>query len=97
MSRLLLAALALATYGSRVLGLLAVPHLTGWLRDVLERLPAPLFAGLAAAALLTDGALATTPVLAAAAGAVAAVLWRRTLLVALLGGLLAYGLTILLT
>lgn len=90
MTWLLLAGLAALTYGSRVVGLLVVPQVAGRLRDVLERLPAPLFAALAALPLLADGALAPPPVLAALAGGVLAALLRRSLLIALLGGLLGY-------
>ena len=97
MSWALLLAVAAVTYVSRAIGLLALPPLRGRLREVLETLPVPLFAALAALPLVVDGALAARPVLAAFAGAVAAVLVRRTLLVALVGGLAGYGVGVLLS
>lgn len=92
MSWPLLLAVAAVTYVSRAIGLLALPPLRGRLREVLEGLPVPLFAALAALPLVVDGALAAAPVLTAFAGAVGAVLLRRSLLVALAGGLVGYGL-----
>ena len=91
MSWALLFAVAALTYASRALGLLVVPALQGRARDVLERLPVPLFASLAALPLVVDGSLVAWPVLTAFGGAVVAVLLRRTLLVALVGGLAGFA------
>ena len=96
MSWALLLAVAAVTYVSRAIGLLVLPPLRGRLREVLETLPVPLFAALAALPLVVDGALAARPVLTAFAGAVAAALVRRTLLVALVGGLAGYSVGVLL-
>lgn len=96
MSWPLLLFIAAVTYVSRAIGLLALPPMRGRPREVLEGLPVPLFAALAALPLVVDGALAAPPVLTAFAGAVAAVVLRRSLLVALAGGLVGYGLGALL-
>lgn len=95
MSWWLLLALAVLTFGSRLLGLVAVPEFAGRVRDAVEAVPAPLFAALAGALLVVDRGFAAPPVLAAFAGAFVAVLVRRTLLVALLGGLVGWGVAVL--
>ena len=61
----------------------------------MEAVPPPLFAALAGALLVVDGGFAASPVLAAFAGALVAVMVRRTLLVALLGGLAGWGIALL--
>lgn len=82
--------LAALTYGSRAAALAFLPPMPPAVAAVLARMPSPLFAGLAASALLTpEGGLAGIPVLAATIGAlVAAPL--RSLPVCLVVGLTAY-------
>lgn len=71
MSWPLLIGLALLTYGSRALALACMPPVPPRARHVLDRMPAALFAGLAAQALVAPGGAVAEPgVLAAAAGAV---------------------------
>ena len=90
---LLLAAL---TFGSRALALAVLPCPSGRLQTLLERVPAPLFAGLAAVSLVdAEGSLAAAPVLTATAGALGAAP-RRSLPACLLGGLAGYALGALL-
>lgn len=63
--------LAAITYGSRALALAFLPPLPPRLARVLDRMPAPLFAGLAAQALVGAGGQVAAPdVLAAAGGAI---------------------------
>lgn len=90
MSWELLAILAVITYGSRAVALVLVPSLPPAVTRVLDRMPAPLFAGLAIHALLgPTGELAGPQTLAATAGAlIAAPL--RSLPVCLLAGLAGY-------
>jgi branched-subunit amino acid transport protein len=92
MSVTLIVALAVITYGSRAAVLVILPDPPPALRRVLDQMPAPLFAGLAALSLVREsGALAPPPVLAAAAGAICAVPFR-SLLVTLAGGLAGFAL-----
>lgn len=87
----LVLALAAVTYASRALLLVAAPVPSARLHRVLSRIPAPLFAGLAALSILDPpGGLAPWPVLAAFAGAVVAAP-VRSLAVALIGGLAGYA------
>lgn len=66
----LLAVLAVLTYASRAAPLVLLPPPPPHAAAVLDRMPAPLFAGLAAAALIgDDGAAVALPTLAAVAGA----------------------------
>jgi branched-subunit amino acid transport protein len=86
---LLLAAL---TYGSRMLALVALPPPARPIERILNRVPAPLFAGLAALSLVdTNGELSDAPVLVATAGALCAAPFRSFLGV-LAAGLLGYAL-----
>ncbi|HEX7098713.1 MAG TPA: AzlD domain-containing protein [Acidimicrobiia bacterium] len=89
---LLLVLAALITYSSRVATTAVLPAPEGRLGVIIERLPAPLFAALAAVA-LTDSAAGIDdwPVLAAVAGALAAVRTRSMFLI-LAAGLVSYGL-----
>ena len=69
MSALVLAAIALITYASRAMALVLLPRPSARFEAVLRRIPAPIFASLATATLLSDGgALVSGPTLAAAAG-----------------------------
>lgn len=89
---MLVAAVALITYLSRALSLALLPVPRGWLLGVIERVPAPLFAGLAALSLVgEDVSLPPAPVLLAAAAALAATP-RRSLAAILVAGLTAYAL-----
>ena len=95
MNPLLIAAIACMTYASRALAVVLMPQPTAPVRAVLERIPAPLFASLAALLLFDSGALARTTTLLAAAGAVL-VSPTRSLLVVLMAGLAGYALGALL-
>lgn len=92
MSLLLMLALGALTYGSRAAALVLMPQPPGRLRAFLERLPAPLFAGLAALALLgPDGRpIMSAPILAAVGGALLSTPFR-SLLVTLAAGLIGYA------
>jgi branched-subunit amino acid transport protein len=76
---------ALLTYGSRGLALVAMPNPSSRVRAILERLPAPLFAALAAVSLFDDGNLVAPASLAAAGGGLL-LAPTRSLLWVLMGG-----------
>ncbi|MBI3975087.1 MAG: AzlD domain-containing protein [Armatimonadetes bacterium] len=91
MSLALLLALAAVTYGSRALALVLLPDPPAAVRAFLDRIPAPLFGGLGALALLPEpGASLSVARLAAAVGAACTTPWR-SLPLTLVGGLLGYG------
>lgn len=95
MSPSVILAIAAITYLSRALVLVAMPAPPAWLERILARIPAPLFAGLAALALVKpDGGLASGPVLAALTGAVL-VAPSRSFPLVLAGGLAGYALVVL--
>ena len=95
MSLLTLVMIALVTYGSRVLALVVLPRPSAGVEAVLARIPAPIFASLAMATLLTDDrTIATGPILWAAAGALVASP-ARSLLPCLIGGAVGYALGML--
>ena len=94
MSLWLLAAIAVLTYGSRAIALVAMPDPSRRLRVVLDRIPAPLFAALAAISMFDDGVLASRETVAAALGALAATP-KRSLLWVLVGGMAGYALGVL--
>jgi len=95
-SPLLLVAIALMTYGSRAAALVFLPRPSARIEAMLGRMPAPIFAGLATATLLTgDGSMIGGPILWAALGALLASP-ARSLLVCLLGGAAGYALGVLL-
>lgn len=95
MSLPLILAIAAVTYLSRAIVLVAMPAPPPWLERILVRIPAPLFAGLAALALVErDGGLAPAPVLAALAGAVL-VAPSRSFPLVLAGGIAGYALAVL--
>jgi branched-subunit amino acid transport protein len=79
------------TYGSRALSLALLPEPPERLRAILDRVPAPLFAGLASASLFQDGEPLDVEAWGAAFGAVAAAP-KRSLLWALMGGAVGYAL-----
>lgn len=90
MSPILLALIALITYGSRAAAVVFLPRPTGRVDEILGRMPAPIFASLATLALITpDRALVPAPVLVAALGALIASP-RRSLAMCLIGGLAGY-------
>jgi branched-subunit amino acid transport protein len=90
MSWALVLGLAALTYGSRALALVLLPEPGPRLRRVLDRMPAPMFAGLAIVSLVgSEAGPAPARVWIAAAGAMAASP-ARSLLVALGGGLAGY-------
>ena len=88
-------AIAALTYASRAVALVAMPKPSDRFRMVLDRIPAPLFAALAAISLFDDGDLADPTTLVAAVGALA-LATTRSLLWCLAGGMLGYGVATLL-
>lgn len=87
----LILVLAVLTYGSRALPLVALPPLPYRLRSVVDRVPPALFAGLAVNSLVLPGpGLAPGEVLAAALGALVVAPFR-SLPVCLAAGLVAYA------
>ena len=90
MSLWLVLVIALLTYASRAAALVAMPEPSARVRAILDRIPAPLFAALAATALFEDGAVAEPQTLVAALGAVL-LAPTRSLLWVLVGGIAAYA------
>lgn len=96
MSTGLLVVIALVTVGSRTLALAFLPTPSGRALDVIERMPAPLFASLAVLA-ATDAARSAegAPVgLFVACGCAMAVSGRRSLALVLVAGLTGFALTL---
>ena len=92
MNAALLLALAGITYASRAVSLVFMPSPPPRLERFLNRVPAPLFASLAAVSVIdSSGNFVPPAVLLAAAGALI-MSPRRSLLAALLGGLAGYAL-----
>jgi branched-subunit amino acid transport protein len=88
-------ALAALTYGSRAAAVLFLPPPPTGLQRVLERIPAPVFAGLATLSLIDpNGSLVGTPILAAALGGLITSPFR-SLPICLAGGLIGYGIATL--
>ena len=97
MSSLVLAAIAAITYGSRAVSLVFLPRPGARFEALLARMPAPIFAGLATATLLTsDGSLVGGPIVWAALGALL-ISPTRSLLLCLIGGAAGYALGTLLS
>jgi hypothetical protein len=91
MSPWALAAIAAVTYASRAVTLVFLPRPGARLERVLARMPAPIFASLAALTLVTGGPeLPGGPALAAALGALL-VSPKRSLALCLAGGLAGYA------
>ena len=90
MTVLLVIGIAALTYASRALALVVMPDPPPRIRTVLDRIPAPLFASLAALSLFDGRDLAPGATFFAAAGALAATPTRSMLWV-LAGGLLGYA------
>ena len=82
--------LAALTYGSRALALVAMPDPSPRLRRILDRIPAPLFAALAAISLFEEGRIADPATLGATVGALL-LAPSRSLLWVLLGGFGGYA------
>lgn len=89
---MLVAVAAMITYLSRALSLSLLPAPRGWLLGVIERLPAPLFAGLAVVSLVGEDLILPSPPVLLAAAAALAVTPRRSLATTLAAGLAAYAL-----
>lgn len=89
MSWALLAGLALVTLASRVLPMALLPTPRGRAADILQALPAPLFASLAALSVVGDGARPTVPVLLAGAFALVGAV-RRSLPLTLICGIAGF-------
>ncbi len=94
MSLGLIITIALLTFASRALALVFMPDPSPRLRSLLDRIPAPLFASLAAIAMVPDGELAPPETLFAAAGALL-LTPTRSLLWVLVGGLAGYSVAVL--
>jgi uncharacterized membrane protein len=88
----LIVTLAALTYVSRVLGLALIPRASDRVEAILERVPAPLFAGFAAISLVGDERAVAPPETLVAMGAALVAARSRSLLVILAAGLLGYGL-----
>ena len=86
----LIAVIAILTYGSRALALVLMPDPPARVQAVLNRIPAPLFAALAATSLIEDGAFAETSTLTAALFALVASP-TRSLLWVLVAGIAGYA------
>jgi hypothetical protein len=96
MSSLMLVAIALMTYASRAAALVFLPRPPARFAAVLGRMPAPIFASLAMATLLTgERSLIGGPILWAALGALL-LSPTRSLLFCLIGGGAGYALAALL-
>ena len=91
MSPLLVATIALITYGSRAAALAILPRPNGRLEVVLGRMPAPIFTSLATLTLITEeGAPTGGPILIASLGALL-VSPKRSLAVSLVGGIAGFA------
>lgn len=90
MSIWLILAIAALTYGSRALAVVAMPDPSAQLKRILDRIPAPLFAALAAISLFDEGRLVDSRTLGATLGALL-LTPSRSLLSVLLGGLAGYA------
>jgi hypothetical protein len=84
----LVVAVAVITIGSRVVATAVLPPPDGAIAEIVRRLPAPLFAAMAALSLV-DSNHRGAPALVAAAAAVATA-GRRSLLVVVVAGLVGY-------
>lgn len=89
--------LAVLTYASRVAALVLLPTPSSGVAAFLERMPAPLFAGLAAVAIVGEEGGIADPVTLAAIGGATLAAGRRTIPVILAAGLAAAGIAMWLT
>jgi hypothetical protein len=94
MSPLTLIAIAVVTVGSRVAALAVLPQPQGLVAEIVCRLPAPLFAALAALSLVGGGGGIEPAMLAAVGCALLATRWS-SLLVVLAAGLTGFAVTTL--
>ena len=94
MSVLLIFGIALLTYGSRALALVLMPDPPDRLKAILDRIPAPLFAGLAITALIDEGSVAP-PATLVAAGCALLASPSRSMLGVLVAGIAGFGLGVL--
>lgn len=90
MSVFLIVVVALLTYGSRAFALVLMPDPAARVKEVLDRVTAPLFASLATISLVDEGAVASPESLCAAVGALVATP-TRSLLWVLVTGLAGYA------
>ena len=86
----LLVGIALVTYASRAFALVLMPDPPPRVRTILDRVPAPLFASLAAISLIEDGEVASPETLGAVCGALMGTP-TRSLLWVLAAGLVGYA------
>jgi branched-subunit amino acid transport protein len=86
----LLLVIAVITYGSRALAMALLPPMPPRVARVLDRMPAPLFAGLAAQALVGPGGEVAAPEVLAAAGGALVISPLRSLPACLVAGLAAW-------
>jgi len=82
--------IALLTYGSRALALVLMPDPPARLQSVLDRIPAPLFAALAATSLIEEGTFVGPSTITAALFALMASP-TRSLLWVLVAGVAGYA------
>jgi len=87
---LLVLTVAAVTVGSRVAALAVLPAPSGRVAEVIDRLPAPLFAVLAVVSVVGTAGPLDPGVLGASLGALASTP-RRSLLVTLVAGLIGYA------
>jgi branched-subunit amino acid transport protein len=86
----LLLVITAITYGSRALALAVLPPMPPPLARVLDRMPAPLFAGLAAQAVVGPGGEIAAPEVLAAVGGALVASPLRSLPACLIAGLAAW-------
>jgi branched-subunit amino acid transport protein len=89
MTWMLLLVLTVVTVASRVLPMALLPTPRGRIAEVLDALPSPLFASLAALALVGGGERPTLPVLLAVAASLLGA-FRRSLALTLVGGIAGF-------
>ena len=85
--------IAAITYGSRAMALAFLPPMPPRLARIFDRMPAPLFAGLAAQALVGPAGDVAAPEVLAAAGGAIVVSPLRSLPACLVAGLAAWVVT----
>ena len=90
MTPLLLGAIAMVTYGSRLAAMAVLPRPSGRVEKILERVVPAIFASIATLSLITDEpGLVDGPILVAATGALLAAP-RRSFALCLVAGLAGY-------
>jgi len=86
----LVATVAAVTVGSRVAATALLPAPRGRLAELIGRLPAPLFAAMAALSLVRSESGSTDPALLVAIGCALVSTWWRSLLLTVVAGLAGY-------